>query len=135
MSSSNSKKLLTQSEMINDISNAVNIPPKKVKEVIDSINSIIKSELNKNEVVRFFNIGKFKIVNIKSRTGINPLTKQKLKIPARKKVRFVVAKSYSSNILDTNSSVSKKSKVVSKKSKTKKVVSNKDSLKSKNKKK
>ncbi|WP_169735585.1 HU family DNA-binding protein [Mycoplasmoides alvi] len=100
MSSSSTKKLLTQSEMIKEISESTGVPLVKVKEIIASMQNIIKSELIKNELVRFFNIGKFKVVSTKARTGINPFTKEKIKIPARKKVRFLVAKSYSSSILE-----------------------------------
>jgi len=37
-------------------------------------------------------LGKLKIVQRKARTGINPLTKQAIKIPAKKVLKFTVAK-------------------------------------------
>ncbi|WP_027124043.1 HU family DNA-binding protein [Mycoplasmoides pirum] len=129
MSSLKNKKLLTQSQMIEEISESTKLTKSQVKEVISSIQEIIKRELTKNQLVRFFNIGKFKVVHSKARNGINPLTKKTLKIPARKRVKFLVAKSYSASVLGLPNN-SKSSKVTTK---TKKVTSKKNTKSSKKK--
>ena len=42
--------------------------------------------------------GTFKVVKRKARTGVNPQTKEKLKIPARKAVKFVAGKTLKESV-------------------------------------
>ena len=59
-----------------------------VAAVIDSI----KMGIKKKKSVQLIGFGTFKIANRKARTGINPKTREKMKIKASKTVRFVCGK-------------------------------------------
>lgn len=61
---------------------------KTVAAVIDSI----KMGIKKKKSVQLIGFGTFKIANRKARTGINPKTREKMKIKASKTVRFVCGK-------------------------------------------
>jgi DNA-binding protein HU-beta len=49
--------------------------------------------------VKIPGLGTFRKVQTKARTGRNPQTGEPIKIPARKKVRFSVAKSFKESVL------------------------------------
>jgi len=59
-----------------------------VQAVIDGI----KTGLKKDQSVQLVGFGTFKVSTRKARTGINPSTKQKMKIKASKVVRFSAGK-------------------------------------------
>jgi len=61
---------------------------RSVRAVIDSI----KAGLKKDHSVQLIGFGTFKVATRKARTGINPSTKQKIKIKASKVVRFSAGK-------------------------------------------
>ena len=55
--------------------------------------------VKKGESVKIPDLGTFKKVQSKARMGRNPQTGEPVKIPARKKVRFTVAKSFKEHVL------------------------------------
>jgi nucleoid DNA-binding protein len=61
---------------------------RSVKAVIDGI----KAGLKKDQSVQLIGFGTFKVSTRKARTGINPSTKEKMKIKASKVVRFSAGK-------------------------------------------
>lgn len=65
-----------------------------VTAVIDSI----KVGLKKNKVVQLVGFGTFKVSERKARTGVNPKTREKIKIPKSKTVKFAVGKDLKSRL-------------------------------------
>ena len=65
-----------------------------VAAVIDSI----KTGIKKKKSVQLIGFGTFKIANRKARTGINPKTREKMKIKASKTVRFVCGKALKASL-------------------------------------
>ena len=65
---------------------------KDVKGVLDALVEIGHKELKKNGVFVLPGIGRLVRVDRKARTGRNPLTGESIKIPAKKVVKFRVAK-------------------------------------------
>jgi len=65
-----------------------------VTAVIDAI----KLGVKKTKTVQLIGFGTFKVSNRKARTGVNPKTKQKIKIKASKTVRFVPGKAFKGSI-------------------------------------
>jgi nucleoid DNA-binding protein len=61
---------------------------RSVRAVIDSI----KAGLKKDHSVQLIGFGTFKVATRKARIGINPSTKEKIKIKASKVVRFSAGK-------------------------------------------
>ena len=67
---------------------------KSVAAVIDSIAAALK----KGQNVQLIGFGTFKVVSRKARIGVNPKTKQKIKIKASKAVKFGAGKELKSKL-------------------------------------
>lgn len=65
---------------------------KQAQEIVDTILEGIKKTLKKKEDVAIAGFGTFKVKQTKARMGINPKTKEKIKIAAKKKVVFKASK-------------------------------------------
>jgi len=61
-------------------------------EMIEWLFEEVKGQMKKGIEVVIKDFGKFKIRDSKARMGINPMTKEKIHIPAKKKVKFYPAK-------------------------------------------
>lgn len=59
---------------------------------VDAVIDAIKIGLKKDQTVQLIGFGSFKVATRKARTGINPKTKEKIKIKASKSVRFSAGK-------------------------------------------
>ncbi len=67
--------------------------------VVDSIIDGITKSLKKGDHVSFVGFGTFKISNRKARIGRNPQTGEPIKIPAKRVVKFRLAKSIKDAVL------------------------------------
>ncbi len=65
---------------------------------LDAVLEGIKTGLKKGSVVQLVGFGSFKVTSRKARIGINPKTKEKIKIPASKSVRFSAGKDLKSKV-------------------------------------
>lgn len=62
--------------------------PKEIEKAFNSIFRCIGQSLKKGEPVVLVGFGTFAIKERAARTGINPATKQRISIPAKKVIRF-----------------------------------------------
>ena len=60
----------------------------QARRAVDSMLEGITQALKKGETISIRNLGTFKCVQRKARQGVNPRTGEKIKIKARKAVRF-----------------------------------------------
>jgi len=67
---------------------------KKAEEVIDGFLKLVVEKLASGEKVQLFGFGNFEVSERAARNGINPKTKEKIKIPASKSVKFKAAKNF-----------------------------------------
>lgn len=67
---------------------------KQAGEIIDTIFTEIVNQVKKDAKVDISGFGKFVLKTRKARTGINPATKETIKIPASKVPAFKVAKAF-----------------------------------------
>ena len=65
---------------------------------LDAVISGIKAGLKKDQTVQLIGFGTFKVTHRKARTGVNPKTKEKIKIKASKAIRFSAGKDLKSKI-------------------------------------
>jgi len=86
-------KKLTQTEFVKKIAAVGGVTNKVAKEVIESYAAIAIAEAKKNGVAVLPGLGRLKKVERKARMGRNPATGEAIKIPAKKVVKFTVAKS------------------------------------------
>ncbi len=85
-------KKMTQSQLVKKLAAGAGTSNKATKELLDSFAQIAVSETKKNGVFVVPGIGRLVLVQRKARMGRNPATGEAIKIPAKKVVKFRVAK-------------------------------------------
>ena len=86
------KKKMTQTEFVKKIAAVGGVTNKVAKEVIAAYAETAIAETKKNGVFALPGLGRLVKVERKARMGRNPATGQAIKIPAKKVVKFRVAK-------------------------------------------
>ena len=83
---------MTQSQMIKELAAAVGVPNKVAKSFTTAYAEMAVRETKKNGLCVLPGIGRLVRVDRKARMGRNPATGVAIKIPAKKVVKFRVAK-------------------------------------------
>ncbi len=86
-------KRLTQTQLVKKLADAAGVPNKVAKTIVDTYAATAVAETKKNGVFVLPGIGRLVRVERKARMGRNPATGESIKIPAKKVVKFRVAKS------------------------------------------
>jgi DNA-binding protein HU-beta len=85
-------KKLTQTQLITELAEATEISKKQAKAILDKYAEVAIRETKKNGVFVLPGIGRLVRQERKARIGRNPATGEKIKIAAKKVVKFRVAK-------------------------------------------
>ena len=83
---------MTQTQLVRSLAEAGEISNKQARAVLDNLSSLAIGEVKKNGVFVMPGIGRLVRVERKARMGRNPATGESIKIPAKKVVKFRVAK-------------------------------------------
>ena len=89
---------LTQTSLIKELSAATGVTTKVAKTLITAFVDIILKETKKNGSSIVPGLGKLVRVDRKARLGRNPATGASIKIPAKKVVKFRIAKAVKDSI-------------------------------------
>ncbi len=87
------KKKMTQTDFVKKIAAVGGVTNKVAKEIIETYAATAIAETKKNGVFVLPGLGRLKKVSRKARKGRNPATGETIRIPAKKVVKFTVAKS------------------------------------------
>ena len=79
---------MTKTELVNIIAEKANLTKADAKNALAATLDAIAESLKKDEKVALVGFGTFSVVEKAEREGINPRTKEKIVIPARKVVKF-----------------------------------------------
>jgi DNA-binding protein HU-beta len=90
---------LTQTALVRALAEAGEVTNKQARAVLDHLGALAVSEVKKNGVFVLPGIGRLVRVDRKARLGRNPATGESIKIPAKKVVKFRVAKAAKDAIL------------------------------------
>jgi nucleoid DNA-binding protein len=90
---------MTKSQLVDRLAKAGDVSKKQAQALIEGLVTTIVGSVKKGDPVKIPDLGTFKKVQSKARMGRNPQTGEPVKIPARKKVRFTVAKSFKEQVL------------------------------------
>ncbi|MGO9568201.1 MAG: HU family DNA-binding protein [Desulfomonilaceae bacterium] len=82
----------TKAELVSQIAKKTDVPKKGVETVLKSLIESIQQALKKDGQIRLDGLGTFRVMERKARTGVNPQTRAKIKIPATKAPAFRAAK-------------------------------------------
>jgi DNA-binding protein HU-beta len=85
-------KKMTQAQLVKEIAEKVGVTNKQGKALIDTLTEIAVRETKKTGMFVIPGIGKLVRQERKARTGRNPATGEAIKIPAKKVVKFRIAK-------------------------------------------
>jgi DNA-binding protein HU-beta len=83
---------MTQTALVRALAEKAEISNKQARAILDNLSAIAVSEVKKNGVFVLPGIGRLVRVERKARMGRNPATGAAIKIPAKKVVKFRVAK-------------------------------------------
>ena len=83
---------LTQTQLVRALAEAGEVTNKQARAILDHLSGLAVSEVKKNGVFVLPGIGRLVRVDRKARMGRNPATGDAIKIPAKKVVKFRVAK-------------------------------------------
>lgn len=88
---------MTKSQILNFIAEEAEVSKKTVAQVLEALTNLAYKEAKKGFTVP--GLGKLVLVQRKARTGRNPMTGAAIKIPAKKVVKFRIAKAAKDSIL------------------------------------
>ena len=85
-------KPLTKSQTAAAVAEANGLTKKQATDLLTNLADLAISSTKKTGAFTFPGVGKLKLVNRKARMGRNPATGEEIKIPAKRVVKFTVAK-------------------------------------------
>jgi DNA-binding protein HU-beta len=88
---------MTKSQLINHIAEEAEVPRKTATRMLEALSEVAYKEAKKGFTLP--GLGKLVLVNRKARVGRNPATGEAIKIPAKKVLKFRIAKAAKDAIL------------------------------------
>ena len=79
---------MNKAELINAIAEKAGLSKADAKNALDATIEVISEAMVQNDKVALVGFGTFSVSEKAERTGINPATKEKITIPAKKVVKF-----------------------------------------------
>jgi DNA-binding protein HU-beta len=84
---------MTKAELVARMAELAGISKKAAALALNALVGSIHDALKKKDgKIRIADLGTFKVIKKKARTGVNPQTRQKIKIPAAKAPRFTASR-------------------------------------------
>ena len=90
---------MTKSQLVSKLAETGEMSRKQIDELLNGLVDTITKSVKKGESVKIPGLGIFRLRKMKARMGRNPQTGEAIKIPARKKVGFSVAKTFKETVL------------------------------------
>ena len=79
---------MNKTEFIARVAEVAELTKVDARKAVEAFASVVAEELQKGEKISLLGFGTFSVNEKPARQGINPLTKAKIQIPARKAVTF-----------------------------------------------
>ena len=90
---------MTKAQLVARLADSGGLSRKQIDELVNGLVDTIVKSVKKGESVKIPGLGIFRLRKMKARVGRNPQTGEAIKIPARKKVGFSVAKTFKESVL------------------------------------
>ena len=90
---------MTQTQLVRTLAEKCEVNNKVARQFLDTLSGVAIAEVKKNGVFVMPGLGRLVRVERKARTGRNPATGESIKIPAKKVVKFRVAKAAKDSIV------------------------------------
>ena len=85
---------MNTTDLIEVVAKTHKLSKTQAKAVVGTVFGTIKTAVKKKQAVQISEFGTYKVATRKARNGVNPSTKAKIKIPARKVVKFTAGKAF-----------------------------------------
>lgn len=85
---------MNKSDVVEAVAKAAGLSKKDAGAAVDAVVATIMAAGKKGNTVQITGFGSFSVTKRKARTGINPQTKEKIKIAATKAPKFTAGKAY-----------------------------------------
>ncbi len=85
-------KAMTKNQLLTHLSSKTDLPKKQIDELFNELLAVAYKEAKKEHGFTFPGLGKLVVTKRKARTGRNPQTGEAIKIPAKKALKFRLAK-------------------------------------------
>ncbi|HPE68517.1 MAG TPA: HU family DNA-binding protein [Thermotogota bacterium] len=85
---------MNKKELVDKLSEQVEITKKDSARFLEAFIHIVESELESGGNVRLVGFGTFQVKETAARNGVDPRTKKRIKIPAKKVPKFVPGKGF-----------------------------------------
>ncbi|HZP42505.1 MAG TPA: HU family DNA-binding protein [Candidatus Binatia bacterium] len=92
---------MTKAQLVAKLAAEGGLGRKQADQLLDSLVDTVVKTVKKGESVKIPRLGIFRLRKMKARVGRNPQTGEPIKIPARRKVGFSVAKTFKESVLGT----------------------------------
>ena len=83
---------MNKAQLVEQIAKMTKEQKSTVKDVVESFIDVIGQSLKQNKTVVLTGFGTFKVMKRRARVGVNPSTRQKMQIPARRVPKFTAGK-------------------------------------------
>ena len=90
---------MTKAQLVAKLADAGGVSRKQADEFLNALIDNVVKTVKKGETLQIPGLGIFRLRKMKARIGRNPQTGEPIKIPARKKVGFTVAKTFKEAVL------------------------------------
>jgi DNA-binding protein HU-beta len=90
---------MTKSELVTNLASCTGVTKRQVEQILDAVVDNVVKTVKKGESLKIPGLGIFRLRRLRARVGRNPQTGEPIKIPARRKVGFTVAKSFKETVL------------------------------------
>jgi DNA-binding protein HU-beta len=90
---------MTKAQLVTRLAEASGVSRKQSDDYLNALVDTVVKSVKKGENVKIPGLGIFRLRKMKARMGRNPQTGEAIKIPARKKVGFSVAKTFKETVL------------------------------------
>ncbi|HLL56686.1 MAG TPA: HU family DNA-binding protein [Rubrobacteraceae bacterium] len=89
---------MNKTELIEEIAKKADGPKSEAQRYFDAFQDVITTALKKDDQVQITGFGKFYVQKREAREGVNPQTKEKMKIPASKVPKFTAGNALKDDI-------------------------------------
>jgi DNA-binding protein HU-beta len=89
---------MNKAELINAIAKKSGLPKATCEKSLNSFMTVVKDTLKKGDKIMLVGFGTFQVQQRKATTGVNPRTKQKINIPAKKVAKLKFSDSINDNL-------------------------------------
>lgn len=79
---------MNKAELVAKIAEVAGLSKVDAKKALDATTQVVKEALAEGEKVQLVGFGTFAVIERPARTGINPRTKAKIEVPAKKVAKF-----------------------------------------------